>query len=111
MTGAASVATVTARSELLAQVRSDVAVVAHRFVQPPSLRSVMPGRHLDERRVKLAGDPFRLAHQPMTDTALTSARVYDEGKHTQDPVVVFEARQGVDRDEPEERSFVLGDED
>ena len=56
-------------------------------------------------------DPLRLGHERAADAALARAGVDDEGEDPHDPVVVLEARQGVEGDEPEHRALVLGDED
>ncbi len=45
------------------------------------------------------------------DAALARPGIDHEGEDPHDPVVVLEARQGMDRDEPEDRAIVLRDDD
>src|SRR6476619_2423195 len=110
MTGSAVVAADTS-SELLAQVRGDGRVVAHRLVETICLGPVMTGRDLDEGGPELAGHPLRLDHQAVTDAALARAGVDDQGQDAHDAVVVLEPRKRVERDEPEQRALVLRDDD
>ena len=54
-------------------------------------------------------DPLGLGDERPADASLARPGVDDEGEDPDDPVVVLEAGQRVDRDEPEDRAVVLGD--
>src|SRR4051812_44844564 len=66
------------RSDALAQVARDRAVVAERLVEVPGLRAVVARRHLDERGADLGRRPLGLRHQQSADAALTDARIHDQ---------------------------------
>src|SRR4051812_43200867 len=110
MTGPAPEVAVTA-SGLLAEVGRDGRVVAHRLVEAIRLRPVMPRGDLDEGSAQLGGHPLGFGHQPMTHPPLAGTRVDHQREDAHDAVVVLEARQGVESDEPEERALVLRDDD
>ena len=56
-------------------------------------------------------DPLGLGHQGPTDAALARPGIDDEREDAHDPVVVLEARHGVEGDEAEQRAVVLGHDD
>ena len=98
-------------SEALAEVRRDVAVVAVGFVQPPSVRPMMPCRDLDEGGAGGPGDPLGLVHELAADAPLAGAAIHDQGEDPCDVIVMLEARQEVDGDEAHDVPVVVSDDD
>src|SRR4029079_19271002 len=93
------------------RIGGDGRVVAHRLVEAVRLGAVVAGRDLDEGGSELPGHQFGLGHEPMNATTLTRAGVDHEREDADDAVVVLESRQGVERDEPQQRALVFRDHD
>ncbi len=76
-----------------------------------SVRAVMAGGHLDEGGPVLVSESLRLRHEQASDPAFAGSGIHDKGEDAYEVVIVLEAGQGMECDEPDDLAAPVRDHD